>query len=160
MPRNCTTTEPPITESICTECPEIAPVPPSVTEHPVLGWNAGANSIAELDGDLHVVFYPGTSTGIVLGFKRDRAFQTEPQGVEWGFWIAMAGVTRLAYVTELGVRKTNAVAVSPDDKYEIARRNGVVSYYRNNRHVYTSRRASYGPLIVNCCMYATGDVVP
>lgn len=159
MPRNCTVTEPPITPSICTECPEIAAVPPSVTEHPVLGWNAGANSIAELDGDLHVVFYPGTSTGVVLGFKRDRGFQTDPVRIEHGFWIAMAGVARLAYVAELGVRKSNPVQVAPTDRYEIVRRAGVVSYYRNNRHVYTSRSASYGPLIVNCCMYATGDSV-
>jgi hypothetical protein len=160
MPRDCVVTEPPITETRCTECPEIAPIPSSVIEHPILGWNAGANSVVELDGDVHVVFYvPESCAGIVLGFKQSRAFQVQPELITHGFWLSPVSGQLHGYVTERGVRKTPAALRAATDKFEIRRRAGAVSYHVNDALIYTSAVRLYGPVLVNACLYATGDAI-
>ena len=58
MPRNCTTHQP----DGCVHCPAIPAVqavPAHYDAQPVVGWNAGANSIAELAGNLRAEFEPG-----------------------------------------------------------------------------------------------------
>lgn len=160
MPRDCVVTQPPITETRCTECPAIEAIPPTVTEHPVIGWNAGANSIDLLDGDVHTVFdIPTPCAGIVLGFKQSRAFQTRPELIQHGFWFTPIGGRLFGYVTEMGARKTPAVARNHTDTFEIRRRGGVVSYFVNDVLLYTSLARSTGPVLVNACLYATGDAI-
>lgn len=160
MPRDCVVTEPPITETRCTECPQIDPIPSSIIEHPVLGWNAGANSIIELDGDLHVVFYvPDQCAGIVLGFKQSRSFQVQPELITHGFWLSPVSGRLHGYVVERGVRKTPATLRQATDKFEIQRRAGTISYFVNDTRIYTSAQQLFGPVLVNACLYATGDTI-
>lgn len=158
MPRNCTTD--PITQ--CVDCPELDPTPgtPSYVERtPIPGWNAGANSIRVLDGDLHVVFSVPEAAGIVIGFKPDRVRQIVPELISFGLYFQAAGGQRYVRVVEYGVPRTPARPYAPEDVFEIRRRRGAVTYHHGSTRLYTSGFTSGGMLLVNACLYLSGDTI-
>ena len=150
--------------SNCLVCPEvaaIAAVPARIERMPVVGWNAGANSIQiRDDSHLHTVFTmpPGTA-GAVVGLKGSRARQTLPVLVEHGWHFQSVGAANMAQVMEGGVTKTSLVARAADDQFEIRRIHGAVTYWKNGTLVYTSLVPSTGAKLVNACLYVSGDAV-
>ena len=161
MPNNCTTTS-----QGCTECPAIAArayKPPQYNV--VTGWNAGANSINRLDGNIHTVFQvPPSAAGVVVGFKGDRANATDPTAIEHGLLFSRSGGVCWCRTMESGV--VGPIEAGFDDSswsFELRRVNGVVSYYRSNGGtpilISRSPTHSLGPKVVNACLYSTGDEV-
>lgn len=133
---------------------------------PVLGWNAGANSILSLDGDVVTRFYvPAQALGIVIGFKTSRDFQTLHQTIEFGFFFTSVAGADLFYVTEMGQQRMAPLPRSPESRFSILRQDGIVYYMKKDndatedRVIHVSDQRSYGPLIVNACLFATGDAV-
>src|SRR5574337_160690 len=54
-------------------CPAVAYQPPRIDHTPNIGWNAGANSITELNGNFHTVFsLAGNESGVILGLRSGR----------------------------------------------------------------------------------------
>lgn len=159
MPQNCTTN--PTTH--CIDCPDIAAVP-GVPEHiersPVAAWDAGANSIDVLDGDVRVVFDTGAQTGgIVLGLKASRERPWAPELIEHGLFLRSQAGHAFVSVVELGVQKGSTVPREADDEFEIRRIAGRVTYLRNGSVLYRSDTPSNGPVMVTTAAYLSGDTV-
>ncbi len=157
-PYDCT-----FNEDDCLDCPEVEAIaykPGFISVQPIIGWNAGANSADELDGDLHVKFdmVLGTS-GAVVGLKQGRANNIVPNLVTHGFYFISAGGHDLVQIIESGVTKTTGVARAHDDTFEVRRLSGNVFYLINDVIVYRSASHSSGAVVVNACMYASGDVI-
>lgn len=148
----------------CLVCPEL----PAVVGHPsyyeqqaIIGWNAGANSVDQVDGDLHTVFtMPAGTVGAVVGLKSVRTKQTLPGAVEHGWYFQSVGGVDMAQVIELGAVKTPIMERLDTDVFEIRRTNDIVQFFMNNVEQWRSKTPSYGPKIVNACLYASGDAVP
>lgn len=141
-------------------CPPITYVPARIVQQPVIGWNAGANSITELDDDLHAVFtMPAGVAGVVIGLRAGRTFQTQPDLIEHGLYFNTVGVTNLVHVMERGKAKTSPIERAADDSFEIRRSQGKVTYHRNGAAFYVSAAPSTGVKVVNSCLYASGDEV-
>lgn len=157
------TTDPYYDASGCLVTPEVtavAAVPARIETRPIIGWNAGANSKTELDGDMHTVFtMPAGGAGVVIGFRSGRARNTAPDLVEHGLYFQSVAGYDMVQVCELGVAKTLLVPRTASDTFEIRRVAGMVTYWINATLLYTSHRPSYGVKLVNACLYASGDAV-
>lgn len=145
---------------VCPELPAVVGQAASYVEQPILGWNAGANSIDMLDGNVHAVFDVPAVTGVVIGLKGSRQQVTIPDLVAHGLYFSSAGTFHAVQVIEGGETKTGAAERALDDVFEIRRLNGVVTYWRNGALLYTSSKVSTGPVLINACMYSTGDALP
>jgi hypothetical protein len=147
----------------CLICPEqeAAPAVPARVDHQVvIGWNAGANSIAVQDGNLHVVVTnQALVAAVVVGLKSDRDRQTVPDLIEHGWYFQSLAGVGVAQVIERGVTKTMVAAYDFSDAFELRRVNGLVTYLKNDAAVYTSTVPSLGSKVVNSCLYASGDNV-
>jgi hypothetical protein len=158
MPRNCTI------HGNCIDCPAIPATPSQsaqVIAANVLGWTAGANSVVALDGDVRVVFSATPPTlGVIIGFKRERAFVTSPTRVLFGFYLTVVSGLPFYSVRESGVQRvSNARWFDDSDVFEVNRTNGVVNYLFNGARVYSSETRLDGPVLVNACLYGGGDNV-
>lgn len=144
----------------CVVCPELSAVervPAQVEQRSVVGWNAGGNSIATVDGNLHAVFSMPSVTGVVIGLKGSRARQTVPDGVEHGIYFQRAGGIDVFRLIERGAPVTSTTTRSVDDTFEIRRIKGVITYLRNGTVIHTSELVSKGAKVLNACLYASGD---
>ena len=162
--RDCTTN--PVTH--CVDCPAVPAVPgiPARTVYSAdQGWTAGANSIDELDGDLHTVFGVAANGAIVIGFKDSRTDHTTPEAVRFGLFLRSQAGSQYVSVIERGVQCTMPIRRNADDMFEIRRYNGRVTYWRRPAAdvpelLYTSTTRSREPvLLVNACLYLSGDAV-
>lgn len=149
----------------CLVCPEQAAqtyVPAHVERRAVLGWNAGANSIDVVDGDLHVTTdMPLGLIGTIIGLKGERAKQTIPSLIEHGWYFQKVGSADLVQPIERGVPVSSLITGrTATTLFEIRRVNGRITYWKDGAQVYASTRPSSGPKLVNCCLYASGDSAP
>lgn len=162
MPRNCTTD--PVTQ--CIDCPSIPPsqgTPSYIDSRPVQGWNAGANSVRTLAGDLFTRFRASFAGAVLVGLKPGRARQFVPELVPFGLLFQFLAGQRYVRVIEFGVPRTSAQAYDPDDDFEIRRQRGQVTYLRHRatstQQLHASSTPSTGVLLVNACLYLSGDTV-
>lgn len=143
---------------VCPEQPYIPFSPPHVDHKPVIGWNAGANSLATIDGDLHMVLtMPKGTTGALVGLKGSRSRQTLPSLIEHGWYFQSAGGADVAQVVEGGSPQTALATRLDTDSFEIRRQGADVIYLKNGTVVHNSTLPSLGPKLVNACLYASGD---
>lgn len=151
--------------SRCFVCPEIDPVPALPTTRvttPNLGWNAGANSVTVLDGDVHALFgVPESENGVMVGLRpgSDARPPVAPVFISHGLYFFN---TRGAFVIpiEVGAQQGTPVAYVASDIFEIRRVAGVVRYYQNDTLLRQSTLPSKGAVRVMTCLYAAGDNVP
>lgn len=141
----------------CVVCPYI-PSHAAVSSYTVIdtGWDAGANSVDKFDGDIHTVFQvPASVAGVVLGFRSTRENQGDFSLNEHGFYF----FSGIGGVMEGGEILEGPFSFGSGDTFEIRRYKNHVTYWRNDELVYRSVQNSYGPKIVNACLYASGDTV-
>jgi hypothetical protein len=145
---------------VCPEVPAVAAVPTTFTRDTIVGWNAGANSVRELDGDLQAVIpLPPRVSAVVIGLNHGRRAQTTPDLVEHGFYFqSLNGVDRYQ-VIERGATRTASLPRVASDVFSIRRVKGEVQYRINDTEVYRSAVKSSGPVRLNCCLYTSGDQV-
>jgi hypothetical protein len=149
----------------CLVCPEQEAqtyIPSRVEQRAVLGWNAGANSIATVDSDLHAVMdQPLGVVGVIMGLKGVRTQQTIPSQIEHGWYFQRVGGVDVVQPIERGQVLAPLITDRTDSTlFEIRRTSGVVSYLRDGVLVATSAVRSAGAKVLNCCMYASGDTAP
>ena len=145
----------------CMQCQPTAGVPATRHEHSVVGWNAGANSVRELDGNVRLyVPAPSRAVGISVGLKRGRQGVVVPEAIlyGWRFSVTPTGMG-VAYVVESGVRKSGFLPFTPGEAFEIIRYKGKVRYYKERDLVHTSAVVSFGFVLTNACLYASGDTL-
>lgn len=142
------------------EAPAVAPAPAYVRQTPNTGWNAGANSIDQLDGDVFARFtVPTGVTGLYMGFKGARARQTLPSLITHALYFER-GLQDQFRVMEHGVAMTAFASRAEADWFEIRRVAGTVTYWCGGKLIYTSLQSSSGPVLVNACLYSSGDAAP
>jgi len=150
-------------ETGCTDCPfipEVPEVPAHIDVTALIGWNAGANSITILGGDVHTIMaVPPPAGGVVIGLKGERTRNTIPELVEHGLWFQSLAGRLFISVVEFGTKMTPNFEITEGQSFEIRRRRGVVSYRRGTVEVYRSARPSSGAKMVNACLYMSGDTV-
>lgn len=141
--------------------PPIPGVPGYTAYDTVREWDAGANSIATEDGDLHVTFNVPVSAGVKVGFFPDGDRNSADAEAMPNAFYVFSGTDGFQYaIVDNGrtvVPKNNQA--NAQTNYEIRRVGGVVSYYVDDELVYTSSVHSSGPLRVGTTMYRTGDMV-
>lgn len=144
--------------TVCPECPGVAAVPTQIITSANAGWNAGANSITALDGDVHMgdVLSAAPSDAYV-GFKQTRDGQVAPYRLQYAFRFYALGNTPIMEVWEGSTRCTQPSVFPLGGSFEIRRVDGTVSYYVNGAPVYESAQPSFGALVVNACLYSAGD---
>lgn len=144
----------------CPEIPAVPAVPPSTSTRPIVGWDSGANSIGAQDGDaaLDFTMVAGVS-GAVVGFKGTRTSQTNPSLITHGWYFATIGGHDSAQPMESGVLRGVARAHSAADVFTIARSGSKIVYLVNGNAVLFSTVASTGTILVNACLYTSGDTI-
>lgn len=138
--------------------PPTQAVPPSTASNPNLGWNAGARSIAEIDGDLYLEFDMPAVTGAACGLAAQRR-GTDPAFIQFGMLFKGAGGVSVFAVIENGNQRTLDAIYAPGDVFRIERRRGAVIYKHNGAGVYLSANASTGSLVTVGCLYAAEDQI-
>jgi hypothetical protein len=162
MPNTCTITI--VGDTTCIDCtgqPAIPAIPPHIVETPVIGWNAGAESIARHGGDCHVVWDVPVSAGIVVGLRAPpRDEQTDPSNLTYAWYTTSLAGELFAQPMERGVLiGEDAISITSASQMEIRRVGGVVTYRIGTTEHYRSALPSFGPLLVGSCLFASGDTI-
>lgn len=145
----------------CLVCPDIPATPAKVTRDANVGWNAGANSIVMLEGDVHVVeSLDAVPAGIVIGLKGTREFVTAPSAIEHGFYLYTAVARAYIEIRERGQRVGTARPYTLGTAFEIRRVGGEISYWLAGVLLAQTPARVLGPVLVNACLYAAGDTLP
>lgn len=149
----------------CTYYPPSAGIPAVPAHYDSVGdrvWNAGANSVVELGGNVEVSFDMGKVIGVCVGFVASRATPTDPDRVGYGmrFGLSETGAA-VMHVSEHGQRRTADATYSPSDNFRIRRVGQTVSYIRNGDVIYVSLRPSLEEtLLVGSALFGFGDSIP
>lgn len=142
------------------------PAIPAVSSHydPVgdRTWNAGANSVDELSGDVEVRLDMPKVLGVCVGFVATRATPADPNRMLYGLRFGLSNTgAAVMHVSEHGQRRTSDVEYEPTDDFRIRRVGQVVSYLRNGEIIYASNRPSTEPvLMVGAALFGFGDAIP
>lgn len=128
-----------------------------------IGWNAGANSITRLDGNVRTVFTMNTqTTGAVIGLTSEpRPASGARENIQYAFYFYMTtggarfGIRDRGRELHIGAGTyTHEVTV-----FEIRRYQGTVFYVIDDEVVYVSPTPSTGSLCVGSCFYTAGDYI-
>lgn len=147
----------------CYRYPAVSPSPavPSrwVDETPA-GWDAGAHSADQLNGDLRLTFDVNGSIGVVCGFTpASTAPSVEPDRVTHGFYVTRVQGILSLLVYESGAAVFGPRLVQPGDLLDVIRRGSTIFYRHQGVVVYTSRVASSGTIKVAASLYGPEDTV-
>lgn len=135
--------------------------PAKLINQPILDWNAGADSITEVSGNAHAQWnQPIGVFGVIIGFKRAGQAVTMPSLITHGFYYTSVAGISYAQIVESGVLVGSSFAYAGADTFAIDRNNGQVTYTYNGQVIHTSRVLSYDTIVVNACMYGSGDQAP
>lgn len=139
--------------------PAIPGIPPTITTDYHEGWNAGANSVEELDGDLRTLFQPQIEVALACGFGHNRTDVTSFANLTHAFYFDRGddGAAR-AWVMENGIIVAGPFV--PDVFMEIRRESNVITYRTGDvlfTTLHVSASLSFGPLRVGSAFYRAGD---
>lgn len=120
----------------------------------VPGWDAGARSIATLEGDGSLAFTVGQSTAIVCGLNAldEGAGYRE---IDHGF-VIQTGTYR---IIEQGTFRSSVIIRRPDAEFRLVRTGTTVAYYVDDMLVQISTLPSIGPVFLDCSLYAYNDEI-
>jgi hypothetical protein len=146
----------------CVRCPAVPAVParpPSVTRERILGWNASAYSVEQINGPCYVEFTVDRVVGAVVGLAPARASDA-PRDIPHGFYIYADGGVQRCVVTENGTARTGSLIVQPNSTtYRIERDQRFARYFVNGLLFHTSPAPPAAGLVVVSCLYASNDRV-
>lgn len=128
-----------------------------------IGWNSGADSIAELDGDVRVVFEPFIAAAGMVGLARARAELEAVESISHGFYFDSDPETgsRRFSIVESGQRRSDFHAYEPGISFEIRREGpfGQVTYLYDGDVVGISGVPLYNAVRTATTLYRAGDGV-
>lgn len=120
-----------------------------------LGWNAGAVSVAVVDGDLdYSVTIDPSVVGVITGLNNNNE-GTSYREIDFGYYFSQGK----AIVYENGVAKTSAIALTGSDTFSVVRAGTAITYKKNATTVYTSAATSTGPVFADASLYSGGDAI-
>jgi len=141
--------------------PGKAAVPGRYRTYGLFGWDAGANSEKQLDGDVEVKLNMAPCVGVVVGLTQFRDGVGNVERISHGFYFHQgASGSFQAAVIEAGRLRSEILPVVAADVWAIRRRAGRVQYVLNNSVVAVSDVESIGVVSVGGCLYASGDMIP
>jgi hypothetical protein len=124
------------------------------------GWNAGGESVTELDGDIVTRFRVQIGVAGAVGFKKaGESDSTDKDGLHFAFYFDAdpAGVKRVS-IMEHGRRVSGFMSYETSTTvFRIERKDRGVTYYMDDVVVYTSGVISYGAMVVGSVLYNGGD---
>ncbi len=154
---------------VCTTYPEqqaepaVAPSPARVVYDNVFGWDAGANSEDQLDGDVSMRLTMDKAIGVVVGLTAIRG-----NLMDIGNYARMShalyfhqneGGRMQACAMEAGRRVSPLRIYTSSDAWEVRRVGSTVDYLHNGTRFLRSQVSSTGMILVGCAMYGTGDFI-
>ncbi|MGO1073572.1 hypothetical protein [Lysobacter sp. CA199] len=125
------------------------------------GWNAGANSVDRLDGDLRTVFQVDIAAAGAVGFAFERPDAGLYTSLSHAFYFdtdPLDGTRRVACM-EFGRWMTTPTTYTRGDEFELRRQSGLVAFSINGESVYVSPNLSTGPVIVGAALFRAQDRV-
>lgn len=129
----------------------------SVTVDNQLGWNAGARSIAAIDGNFMASFDFATSpVGVLCGLGSEQATIGAFNDIEHAFY---ADDSRLRIYEAGALVYTSSLTPRDAPHLSIVRYGETVQYLINGASVYTSGKSSRGQKILLAALYCAGDTV-
>lgn len=137
--------------------------PARIDRNSVLSWNAGANSIAEVEGDARLAFSGvGAVVGAVLGITDTRDAPEDVNRITHGFFFGVDSRGLPSYqLFEAGQILTEREGYTPATAFRLERAGGVVRYYVDDELIYTSTAPNEANTIyAACAVYASGDTLP
>lgn len=140
--------------------PGVAPTPARYESVTIREWNAGANSVDELDGDVSLRFDTARAEGTVIGFTQNRDIEAVGtiERITHGFYFHYTASGASVYrVIESGKSVTAPAPHVPTHTFEVRRVGTTVFYFVEGVEVYRSRVPSSGALSVGSALYASGD---
>ena len=140
--------------------PEVPPTPQRVMLFNSFEWNAGANSVASLTGDVVERDTMNAVVGVVWGLASERPDSSNYATIEHGlyFHVNGGGQPRVS-VMESGRIMDSERAYAPGDEFEVRRNGSRVTYWHAGFQFYRSTVPSTGEVFVGSAMYATGDEI-
>ena len=128
-----------------------------------IGWNAGADSLDELDGDVRVVFEPNISAAGAVGLARARQDLESLESIGHGFYFdsdPATGLPRFSII-ESGMRRSEFFPYEPGVSFEIRREGvfGQVTYLYDGGTVGISGVPLYNAVRTATVLYRAGDGV-
>jgi hypothetical protein len=157
--------EPPVVtpgETICTTYPEIDEIPavPAWVETIVVNeWDAGANSVQELDGDVRTVFsFDAPVVGVAVGFVDHREDVHDYSRLMFGVLMSQSAAgTPQFRVMEYGRFRTGFIEYTLGEPIELRRVQNEFSAWYDGERLLRGSQAYDGTLIVGSSLYSTGD---
>ena len=143
--------------------PYIAPIPDRYEPEPIRAWDAGANSVDELDGDVSLRFDTSNAVGVVLGLTQDRDLEDigTLARITHGFYFHTTAAGQPVFqIIEAGKTVTPVAPHDAAEEFEVRRVQGVVLYFKDAVKLYQSRVPSTGMVSAGSALYATGDTTP
>lgn len=129
-----------------------------VNTDPQSGWNAGAHSVALVDGDFLVKFtLPANVAGALVGLANPSTGVGSYGAIEHG--VRVMQQDSQPWVVERGNEQLQPFAT--DDLYEItiSRVDGVITYQNGDSDSYRSASRSEGPKVLSAVLYSASDYV-
>lgn len=143
--------------------PRIPGIPDRTVDTPVLGWQAGADSVIERANDARLSFTFKLVSGIVAGFAtvRDQLLAGfDP--ITHAFYLDTSPTTGKARVRIMEggrIVHTHVGDVVGDEVCAIERVGGKVAYRFDGAEIYRSRTLSVGTIIARSFLYRSGDSI-
>ena len=158
----------PVTCTTLPAQPYIPEQPARIDTVPIFDWQAGANSIQELEGDAFLTFDMPVVIGTIVGFTDNRDDAADRDRITHGMYFGLDGAgDPIFQVFEAGSMMTEPAPYTAGDYFKITREAGVVKYHHYNtgsseyERIYTSTTINgASPLIAASAMYASGDTIP
>lgn len=150
-------------DPVCVYVEPVAPVPsvpPRWEVSPIVGWDAGANSVQVIEGDCELAWTMEMVVGAYVGLTEDREAVPAPERIAHGFMFHQRAGVPYFRVVEYGEARSNDMPYSPGDEFVVRRARDVVSYLHDGDVIHSSIAHFDGPASAACSLYASGDVVP
>ncbi len=141
--------------------PAVRSAPGTTLATPVKAWDAGANSIEELDGDLYVKYQVPYALGARVGFfQAPFRDSTSIAALLAGFYTYSTAQGMRWSIVDHGRQVVLGNNVSgPATEFEIRRVGDQVTYYVDGELVWRPPNPLTGMLRVGTVLYGTGDMV-
>lgn len=146
------------------EIPGVPGIPPRTEVSDDYGWNSGANSLLEVEGDFELRFdeMEGGAVGAVIGvMPAIRENQGDYTRVTHGFYFTKtAGGTSQVSIIESGRTVAGPMSYPLDGVFTLQRIGTSIIYMVEGGFQYTSLRALEGTAMAATSLFATSDQVP
>lgn len=140
--------------------PEVPDRPARWEISPVVGWDAGANSVITHDADCELKWTMNRVVGAYVGLTEAREEVPAYDRLTHAFYFHQRSGVPYFRITELGQARSHDTQYAPGDEFAVRRVGTFVTYWHNGTKVQDSPRPSTGEVSAGCALYASGDALP